>query len=229
MSHLIMRIARAMNRVTKDRGIVGVPLWLRYHLYEIWRGVREPGDTGVEGNERNAGDFCRYQPMPYTFIDEVFRALRIRDGRSAILDYGCGKGRVVIEAARYACTCVRGIDLDDRLVAVAKDNIARAQPAFRCHDVSVSCGDARTFPVDPRINAIIMYNPFTGDIMRETLDRVRESYRQHCRAITICYVSSPAESCLATLMPDLRRISGPCALGVGSGIFLRVYGMGVPV
>ena len=229
MPILVKRIVRAVNRVSKERGIMGVPMWLGYHLYEIWRGVRDPGDTGVEGSERNAGDFCRYQPMPYTFIDEVFQALRIRDGRCAILDYGCGKGRVVIEAARHACPCVRGVDLDDRLVSVAKDNIARAQPVLRCPDVSVSCGDARTFPVDPRINAIIMNNPFTGDIMKETLDRVRESYRQHCRAITICYVSSPSETCLATLMPELRCISGPLALGVGSGMFLRVYGMGAPL
>lgn len=222
----IERILQAVSRVTKDKGIRGVPLWLGYHLYETWRSAREPGDMGVEGNERNAGDFCRYQPMPYTYINEVFRVLRIRDGRSAILDYGCGKARVVIEAARYACPCVRGVELDARLVAIARQNIIRAQPAFRCPDVSVTCEDARIFPVDPRINAIIMNNPFTGDILKKTLDRVRESYQQCPRAITICYVSSLAETCLTQLMPELHPIADPRPLGVGSGMFLRVYGLG---
>lgn len=221
---IIGRVLSALRRAYDDQGWAGIPAWVWYHSYERCRSACERSiETGARGDEKNNGDYVRYQPMPYSYIKTVLKALGVTRGQRAVLDYGCGKGRVLIEAAKYPCVCVHGVDYNAELAGIAQKNVEASRYRFASAEVKVFCADARAFPVDDRIDTIILNNPFTADILAEALARVVDSRRRNPRAIVLGYVSSAEEPCLTRLLPALRITGGPRKLGVASGMFLRLY------
>src|SRR5919112_3307195 len=118
----------------------------RYRAVEsrIGRAVFERGDfvdtaprvqlqeLGLKTEERH-----RYQASPWLVLP---RALRVRDVRpmDVFVEYGCGKGRVVYQAAqRYPFRRVIGVDIAPELTDVARINIERNRDRLRCRDVEI--------------------------------------------------------------------------------------------
>ena len=54
-------------------------------------------------------------------IREIFHVLKIND-EDSLLDIGCGKGCVLKEAADYPFKRIAGIDIDSRLIKIARKN-----------------------------------------------------------------------------------------------------------
>ncbi len=91
------------------------------------------------------------------------------------VDYGCGKGRVLLMASEYPFRSIVGIECAPQLAAVARQNIARYNsPTQSCRDISVVVGNAAEFapPAGPSI--YFLYNPFDDVILAPTLARIAE-------------------------------------------------------
>ena len=71
----------------------------------------------------NAGP---YVPTPVIIVDEMLKMAQIR-ADDVVLDLGSGDGRIPIDAvARYGARRGMGIDIDEKLVALATANAAKA-------------------------------------------------------------------------------------------------------
>jgi SAM-dependent methyltransferase len=113
--------------------------------------------------------------------------------RGAFIDYGAGLGRVTILAAQMPFARVIGVDLSERLIRGARENIAKTRARLRC-PVSAMCCDATLFPVPDDATTFYFANPFAGSVLAKVLDNIRASVAAHPRSVTLVCNLPPASA-----------------------------------
>jgi len=124
------------------------------------------------------------------FLDFLERAALPRAG--TFVDYGCGKGRAMLIAARYGFPAVTGVELSPHLCRVAERNIElfrRHAPATR---FEVICGDVGEYDVRDSDSAFYFYDPFDDETIELCLDRIAASLARRPRRIAVIYHNSIA-------------------------------------
>jgi len=136
-------------------------------------GIRAQRTVGVErlGLEgASAAHAERYEPSPPGALDEMLLGLDVDLEASTFTDLGCGKGRVLCQAARHPFARVVGVELSAQLASEAELNVARMHRRFvRAREIEVRREDAarHRFSKGPRV--VYMYNPFRGPVLRAVL------------------------------------------------------------
>jgi SAM-dependent methyltransferase len=132
-----------------------------------------------------------YEPSPWSHLPRALRGRRITR-RDAFIDYGCGKGRVVYQAARLPFGRVIGMDISPDLIGVAQRNISRNHMQLRCTDVSLICADVDGFDPPDYVNYAYFFNPFAGALLRTAIEGLLRSLDRNPREITVIY-ANPCE------------------------------------
>jgi SAM-dependent methyltransferase len=135
---------------------------------------------------------CRlYEATDYATLFRLLGALKWHDGRELFIDFGCGKGRVLLMAAMQPVRRVIGVELSPELSATARRNIHRAQPRLRCRDVEVVTCSAEAFVIPPAPLTVFFWNPFAGEILERVLENIHRSYRERPRPIRVIAAYPP--------------------------------------
>jgi hypothetical protein len=147
----------------------------------------------------------------HTYLARGLRGRKITRN-DTLLDYGSGKGRVLLAAGRYPFGRVLGVELDQGYCEIARSNVRAAAPRLRCPRIEVVAADATTWPVPDDVTYIYMYNPFWGETFRAMLDRVSESLDRRPRELTIVYANGACtDELLAT--GRFRRVRSSRGIG----------------
>lgn len=169
--------------------------------FHEWRfGVQTAGGVSVDqlGFTHPA---CReYQATDYATLFRLLGNLEWQKGRELFIDFGSGKGRVLLVAAMQPVRRVIGVELSAKLSAIARRNIHQAQPRLKCRDVEVVTCSADAFVIPPAPLTIFIWNPFAGEILQRVLGNIRDSFRDYPRRIRIIAaypVGSEFESIIA--------------------------------
>jgi len=116
----------------------------------------------------------RYQASNGTDMPVWFSDLNVDFARTVFIDFGCGKGRALLQAARFGFARVIGVEFAPELVAIALRNrdIMQAKGALAA-PVDVVCMDAAQFvpPVDAPL-VCYFYDPFDDAVMAPVADRL---------------------------------------------------------
>lgn len=105
------------------------------------------------------------------------------------VEFGCGKGRVVLDAARrYPFKSVIGVDLSPELTAVAGKLVQRERPKLRSQDVRIETMDATKFPIPDDMTFAYLFNPFNGTIFEQVRDNMLASLDRAPRTLRVIYV-----------------------------------------
>ncbi len=135
-----------------------------------------------------APDNATYVPSDPAFVRRSLR--RLRPGPADVLvDFGCGKGSALVLAARHSFARVVGVELDERLAAVARRNLARPDRRRRCERVEVVAADALVFEVPDDMTIAYFFLPFVGPTFRTVLERIvasRDAYPRRVRLVYVC-------------------------------------------
>lgn len=135
---------------------------------------------------------CRmYVPTGYRDLFNLLKPLPVDPERDTFIDFGCGKGRVLLVAATRPFRKVIGVELSPELCTIARENVARAQRRLRCQDVEVVTAPAQEFSIPPETSVVFFWNPFTGAILERVLENLRESHKAHPRPLKVIAVSAP--------------------------------------
>ena len=141
------------------------------------------------------------------------RALRGRTvGRDDVfVDYGAGKGRVLLAAARFPFGRIVGLELNEADAEIARANARIAGPRRRCPQIEVVVADARWWPLPDDVTYVYLFNPFRGETFKGMLDRVLESLDRRPRQLTILYANPvcAAELLATARFERLRTSRGP--------------------
>jgi precorrin-6B methylase 2 len=142
------------------------------HLHEI----------GLGDEERN-----HYEASPWLTLPRVLRVREVRP-HDVFVEYGCGKGRVVFQAAKgYPFRRVIGVDIAPQLTAVARENIRRNREQLKCRDVEIVTADATEFEPPDDMTHAYFYNPFGGQVFERVIEKIVRSLDRNPRTVTIIY------------------------------------------
>ena len=144
----------------------------------------------TSGRDDTKSDCFRYpyEPTPYAVLERLANSGFIRK-KDVLLDYGCGKGRVDFFLAYQTKAQCIGVEYDERIIAVARENQKTAVSAGR---VEILLGNAETFPMPEKVNRIFFFNPFSVEILQTAMTRILESYYENPREMLLFfYFPSP--------------------------------------
>lgn len=194
-SVVLQLVLKGMRRLFA-KGPKDTARWVRYHLHERYRewslGIDTAGSDEWKASLQNPLLHV-YEPLSYEAIDAAFRAVEIRPGEDVLLDYGCGKGRIIIVGATHLFRRVIGIELLPELAAIARQNLTRAGKRLNCPETEVVTTDATTYEVPPDVSVIFLFNPFRGDVLRKVQSQIHLSWLRHRRELTIVYMNPVAD------------------------------------
>ena len=183
------KLARVLTSI-RQQGIV--PIVRRNFWRWWWRRIEKKHslDTGgsIDGEELGvAEDGFGYQPIDVHSFHLAMAKLDIDWSESVFADYGCGKGRAVLLAARHPFKKVVGVEISTALCEIAEANVKAAAPILNSKNIDIIDADATTFEPPADLNVVFMYNPFDANIVELVLERLRESLEQHPRELQIIY------------------------------------------
>lgn len=140
--------------------------------------------------ENLARHAVHYEPSTLPKFERAMRAVAIDHKRFTFVDYGSGKGRVLLLAARYPFRKVMGVEMSRALHEQAGANIdAWLRRARLVAPIERICGDARDLPVPDGDLVAYFYNPFDELVLREVWSRLSAATAGTTRAMVVMYIN----------------------------------------
>jgi len=161
------------------------PKFFENYKYEEFLGIES---TEIVYNNRYNDDYYRYEPTSYSGLicafDELEDSITKYD---RLVDFGCGKGRVLFYVnQRFQCE-VCGIEVDEQLYELALDNRAYFNTRFRdtMERIEILHGKAEEYVIKPEDNIFYFFNPFEINIFEKVIDNILNSLKEHPRRIMV--------------------------------------------
>jgi 16S rRNA G966 N2-methylase RsmD len=143
-------------------------------------------DLSIASENRDHG--IQYQPTPAKLFTKIIRHLPVRHEDYVFVDFGSGKGRVLLLASSHPFKRVIGVEFSPELHATALRNIAHYQSSKqRCFEIEAVCMDVVDYTIPPQPAIYYFFNPFDDVIMRTVLTNIKESLESHPRDAFFIY------------------------------------------
>ncbi len=153
---------------------------VQYFLYEKPKGLDfTMRDLSLLKSSR--GLYHGYSKTEERHLKEIFGNLSFT-GEERLLDIGCGKGVVLLEASAYPFQKVAGIDIDERLVTVARKNFQILKMEERVECIQANAAE---FEMYGEYNVFFLFNPFAAPVMEKVVDKLIAVSRE--KRITVIY------------------------------------------
>jgi SAM-dependent methyltransferase len=132
-------------------------------------------------------------------VGNGYKATRLRPFRAALndlqpdrrvgfIDFGSGKGKVLLLAAQAGFARITGVEFSRELCVVARQNVDLFQSrAHKGAFITVVHGDAGDCPIAHDDNFFHFFFPFQEPLMSGIIDRIVASIDEHPRKIFILY------------------------------------------
>jgi SAM-dependent methyltransferase len=101
------------------------------------------------------------------------------------LDLGSGKGRMVLAASRYRFRRVIGVELSERLTAIARHNLAACRLRPRSGGIELVTSDVLAYQIPDDVSVVYMFNPFRGPIFAAVVAQLLASVDRRPRTIRL--------------------------------------------
>ena len=153
-------------------------------LYCEWRlGISTDGEIPGPALGHRDPDCHHYGPSYYGSVHRILKAVPFRDGSDVFIDFGSGKGRVLVVASGYPFRRVIGVECAQQLTDVAWQNVERARRWMRCPDIEIVTADAASYDVPDDATVLYFQNPFSGHVVDAVLERIKTSLNRAPRQI----------------------------------------------
>ncbi len=188
----VTRVFAKAIQVLKESGPVEGTGLLTSHcldrLADRWYGV-STSKISILGEEGIHDDhLVSYAPIDYFSVWFMLQRLDIAE-EDVFVDFGAGRGRALLVAARQKFASVIGVELDPKLAECARKNVELAGSRLRCKEVSISQGNAVDFEIPPEATVLHFFHPFYGEPLELVAQNIVESLRQHPRKLTILFAN----------------------------------------
>jgi SAM-dependent methyltransferase len=129
-----------------------------------------------------------YVPSPGLLVDTLLANIGEDLDRFSFVDFGSGKGRVLLVASHYPFREVVGVEFSPELHEIAEDNIRRYQsPSRRCRHVRSVCADAADFVLPDHDCVLYFNNPFAEPVFVQVLANVQSARERSRRKLYVLY------------------------------------------
>jgi SAM-dependent methyltransferase len=152
------------------------------------RGLNTAGEVKLP--EHAIEDRVVYVPAAWHVLPRALRYLGVSD-RDTFVDFGCGKGRVVHQAARRPFRRVIGVEVSPALAEIARAGLAARAHQHRCPKVEIVVSDVRQFRVPDDLTMGFFFWPFGDETLATVLRGIIESLDRHPRRVRLIYLRPP--------------------------------------
>jgi len=131
----------------------------------------------------------RYLTAPERFIYYVLSHLDINYQEYDFVDIGCGKGRVLLVASRFPFRSIYGIELSQKALKIAENNIRTYRSADqKCFDIQIRNEDARCFEPSIANTVYYFFRPFDTVTLDTVMTKIASKLRGQGKAIYVVCV-----------------------------------------
>ena len=192
MSEGLSRHARAFARSTRERGLLAT---LHIAISTLWWTLLDNIDERVYRTATSEDVPIYSTPSQYRIIKKALKAVRKLSGRgfseSTLVDFGCGKGRVLMVGSEFGFKKVVGVEVSPDLCREAEANIgayiARRRKPFEFQIVNA---DVTCFEIPPDADVLYFFGWFDGDVLDQVARNIVRSRERFPRAIWAIYVKA---------------------------------------
>lgn len=128
-----------------------------------------------------------YRVTDYDVFRTIMRHVTVHENEDVFVDYGSGKGGVLVVAAKYPFRKVIGVEFSAQLHGIAEKNVSNAIPGVRCKDIELVLADATQWALPHDCTVLYFYNPFHGRILAKVIENIRRSITEAPRRLTIIF------------------------------------------
>jgi hypothetical protein len=198
----VQRAAALVKRLLFER-------WLLYHLSNPWdryldkrfdrrfavdtAGFLDLPELKSDPRFKHA---VNYGPTPRSVFFRMLRRLDVDYSSFVFIDFGCGKGKVLLLAAELPFKQIIGIELSSKLFRVAENNLRNYLGPRTCNAVQLVCMDASEYGIPEERAIYYFYNPFTAEVMTPVLENIRRSLAATPRETYVVYFNHVLKSLL---------------------------------
>lgn len=163
----------------------------------------------TEGRDESCSDEHHqpYHPTYYAVLEHI-ASTGIINKNSVLVDYGCGKGRVLYFMFHsFGCRCI-GIEREDKFINAAIRNMTSYVDRRRVGDsISFIQTDAEKYEVPAEADTFFFFNPFSVNILMGTMQRIMDSYYENPRRLKfIFYYILPETDVYLSYIPELKLV-----------------------
>lgn len=148
-----------------------------------------------------------YWPTSTEIIHEAISALPIRCEDFVFVDFGSGKGRVLLQASDLPFRRIIGVEFSSELHNIAVSNIGRYKSdSQKCREIESVCMDFTQFEIPREPLVAFLYNPSSEAITAALANNIAQSLIENPRELWIIYVT-PTYSVFERERPlNLRKL-----------------------
>lgn len=172
-----------------------------------------PTDLEIDGP--NWIDAAGYWPTAPEFIHEALSALPIRFEDFIFIDFGSGKGRVLLQASEKPFQKVIGVEFSSELHDIALKNIRQYKSETQsCRDVQSLCMDFTQFviPVEPLV--AYLYNPASERVIAKLAQNIAQSLAENPRELWVIYMTPAYDVFASDQLLRLRKVKATAKYSV---------------
>ncbi|MFJ8243777.1 methyltransferase [Peribacillus asahii] len=143
--------------------------------------------TGEEQKVFNKSlHYHRYEPTPYSALEQLFKQYELTSS-DRVVDFGCGKGRLIFYMNYLFNASVVGIEMNETFYQEAIDNrnsyVKKMKKSSHC--IQLHCCLAEKYKVDSLDNRFYFFNPFSVQIFMKIIQNILRSVEQFPRDIEL--------------------------------------------
>lgn len=182
---------------------------------DLRQGVRTAGLVRIETLIADWRECNDYYPTEAATFARLIEAAGMTPAHEGFLDIGSGMGRTLMLAHEMGFREVQGVEISERLNAIARDNLARRLKGDA--RIKLIQGDAAAIEMPPSASVFYLYNPCKGERLRQAMANIRASLEQRPRRAWVLFNNTThirnLEGELEWLVPCARfRAEHECAV-----------------
>lgn len=159
----------------------------RYHVQRIREKVAGV-DFSSPLSKEQAGTGLYQDALYYAssaYVPELKKAMKFCriNASDAILDYGSGKGAVLVELSKYPFKKICGVEISPVLLEIANRNFER----LGVTNVTTILADATHYYDIDEYNYFYFFNPFEGAVFKAVIRNIVLSAEREPRSVRIIY------------------------------------------
>lgn len=107
-----------------------------------------------------------YEMTDIFSLNKILKDMKI-NSEDSILDIGCGKGVALYKFSKYFHN-IYGIEFDKEIYDICCENMDKLKIS-----ANIANYDINNYIIPDNINYIFMFNPFSGETMKNTISRIK--------------------------------------------------------
>ena len=147
----------------------------------------ELSELKIVGSNREKG--FGYEPTRLVPLRKLFKEIKpIIPSETVLVDFGCGKGRVLLGTLKMSFNEVRGIEFAPELCEIARKNYVKYSSNKKLSTgYKIIESDVTDYQIHTDENIFFVNNPFDEDIFGKVLYNIADSLQRKRRDILIIY------------------------------------------